>query len=278
MVEKLNVERHARVSVVIGVVVSLVVFVLFAYLPGTEESLLFWAALAFVLAFAIVVLLVSILVGREAYHLAIATDDADSGRRSPITIAAVVGLFGWIGVPVVTTLLAPAVPETPVVALTAGFASLTVGAVGTAVVAALSLETRWHPSAVVGGSVVYTAVVVVPGLGAQFRIDTPDRLVAAALSLDPAGVSPLYAAVVVAGGLAVGFFFGVRKVAPAHGFVVGTVAAISALPIVAATGDTVAIRASGIYLPILLGGVCSVGAAVGTVVARQRDRDDWMSG
>jgi hypothetical protein len=241
LAEELEVRRHARSGLLAGAAIAAAVFVIFAYLPGTDESLLYWGALSFVLATAVAGLVTAVLVG----------------------------LLGWALVPVVATLAVerPSGGFRLLVALvTGGFVALAVGGLGLRVAVALSLSHEWRPREAAAGAVVYTALVAAPAVGCPSGgacLGTPDGLVAAVVGLDPAAVSTVYAAVVLAGGFLVGAALGVRGAAPPHGVVAGVVAAIATLPLVAAaSGDPAVVRSTALYLPVLLGTVGGVGGAV----------------
>lgn len=268
LVAELEVRRHARTAIGAGVAFALLVFVLFAYLPGTEESLLYWASLAFVLAFAVAGLVASLLVANAAYRRTLDVGDVDP-VRSPTTLAVLVGTVGWVGVPLAATLAVDR--PTPgfrlgVALLTAGFVVLVVGGIGLKLVGALSVTHRWRPTAAAVGAVVYTLLIAAPAVACPSGgpcLDTPDRLVAATVGLDPGAVAPAYAAVAVGGGLLVGVGLALRDAAPPHGFFAGVVAAGSSLPIVAAaTGDPAVVRTTALYLPIVLGTAGACGGAL----------------
>lgn len=278
LVEELEVRRHARSGLVTGAVVAAVVFLVFAYLPGTEESIVYWAALAVVLATGVAGLVTTVLVARAAYRRTRSVQDVAGSGRSPATLAVVVGVLGWVLVPVATALLLEA--ATPgvrlVVALaTGGFVALAVGGLGLRLVVALSLTHEWRPGAGLAGAVAYTAVVAVPAVGcpsAMGCLGTPDSLVVAVLGFAPGAVATAYLAVVVVGGLLVGGGLGLYGAAPSHGFAAGVVAAIAALPVVAAaSGDPGVVGTTALYLPVLLGAVGAVGGAA-ALVARSAER------
>jgi hypothetical protein len=180
LVAELEVRRHARTALVVGVGVALAVFVLFAYLPGTEGSILYWAGLAFVLASAVFGVIATVLVGREAYRRTLAVNGIEPGRRSPTTLAVVFGLAGWVLVPVAATLAvdAPGPGFRLAVALsTGGFVVLVVGGLGLKLVGALSLTHAWRPPEAVAGAVVYTALLAAPAVGCPSGgpcLGTPD--------------------------------------------------------------------------------------------------------
>ena len=277
VVTELNVERHARIALPIAVAFSALVFLFFAYLPGTDEPLSYWLGLTVVLAFSVFVLLVVALSLRTAYRRV--TEETDeAGGRSPTTIALLVGILGWIAVPLVAGLSpAAASPEQhlPVAVLGASFAALAVGALGTKIVVATSVDHDWRPWPAAVGAVVYTVLVAIPSIGGPVpRLGTPDGLVAT-IAGGTAAADPVYLATVGGGGLLVGAWLSLQDAPPSHGFVAGTVAAISVLPIVAAaTGDPTAVRTSGFYLPVILGTVGAVGGAIVAVGRRVRDRPD----
>jgi len=276
LVAELEVRRHVRTAAVAGIGFAALVFLLFAYLPGTDESLLYWASLSFVLAFAVVCLVAVVLVGRAAYRRTLSVNGIEPGGRSPTTVAALLGLLGWVVVPVVAT-LAVNVPSDAfrltVALLTGGFVVLFVGGLGIKLVAALSLDHAWRPLDAAIGAAAYTAVVALPAVGCPAGgacLGTPDRLVAATVALDSSLVAPAYAGVVVVGGLLVGVALGLRGAAPSHGFFAGVAAAMSTLVVVAAaTGQPSAVRSTALYLPVILGAVGAVGGAVATVGRRK---------
>ena len=270
LAEELEVRRHARNGLVAGAVVAAVVFVVFAYLPGTDESLLYWAGLSFVLASAVAGLVTTVLVARAAYRRTLSVNGLDPGRRSPATLAVVAGLLGWVSVPVAAALAVdrPAEGFRLLVALiTGGFVALTVGGAGTRLAVALSLSHEWRPGAAATGAVAYTVLLAAPAVGCASGgpcLGRPDALVAAVVGLDAGAVGPAYAAAVLGGGALVGAALGARG-APPHGFAAGVVAAVGVLPVVAsASADPAVVRSTALYLPVLLG---VVGAAGGSAVA-----------
>jgi hypothetical protein len=269
LVAELEVRRHVRNAAVAGVAFALAVFLLFAYLPGTEESLLYWGALAFVLAFAASGLIATVLLGYSAYRRTRAVGDVEPGGRSPTTLAVVLGLLGWVLLPVGVALAFDRVGpgfELAVATLVGGFVVLVVGGLGLRFVTALSLSHEWRPRAAVSGSVAYTALVALPAVGCPSGgpcLGTPDRLVAATVGLEPGVVGPAYAAVALGGGLLLGVLLGVRGAAPPHGFFAGCVASVAGLPVVAAaSGEPAVVRTTALYLPVVLGTVAAVGGAV----------------
>jgi hypothetical protein len=272
LIAELEVRRHVRTAVIAGIGFAALVFLLFAYLPGTDESLLYWGSLTVVLAFAVGCLVAGVLVGRAAYRRTLSVNGIEPGRRSPTTLAAVLGLLGWVIVPVVAT-LAVEIPgegfRLTVALLTSGFVVLVVGSLGLKLVAALSLSHVWRPLDAAVGAVAYTALVALPAVGCPSGgpcLGTPNRLVAAVLALDPTLVSSVYAGGVLVGGLLIGFVLGLRGAAPPHGFFAGVVASMSTLIIVAATtADPTALRSTALYLPILLGTTGALGGAVAVV-------------
>lgn len=274
LVEELDVRRHARTALVVGVAFAAVVFLLFAYLPGTEESLVFWAGLSFVLAFSVFGLVATVLVGVAAYRRALEVRGAEPGRRSPSTLAIVFGLLGWVLVPVAATLAFERPSEglrLAIALLTSGFIALTAGGVGLRIVGALTLDHVWRPPEAVLAAVVYTVGVAAPALGCpsgRFCLGTPDTLVAATVGLQAGAVTPAYAAVALGSGFVIGIALGFRRATPPHGFFAGAVAALSVLPIVAAaSGDPSVVRTTALYLPFILGTVAAFGNAAG-IVAR----------
>lgn len=291
LVAELDVRRHARTSLVVGVLFALLVFVFFAYLPGTDESLVFWVGLTFVLAFSVSALVATVLVGLAAYRRTLAVNDIDTGRRSPSTLAIVFGLLGWVLTPVGAAIAFDRTVvglEVPVALVTGFFVVLTVSGIGLKVVGALSLSHVWRPKQAIAGAVAYTALVAAPAVGCpggRTCLGTPDELVSAAVAADFGVVAPSYAAVAVGGGLLVGIGLGRRSASPPHGFFAGGVAAMSVLPVVAATSaDPEVVRTTALYLPVVLGSVGAVGTAVVFAVdGRSGDsvdpnRDDQSSG
>lgn len=278
LLAELEVRRRARIALAVAVAFALAVFLAFAYLPGTEESLLYWASLAAVLAFAVFALVATILVGAAAHRRALAGSRLDPGRPSPTTLAVAVGLLGWVAVPVVASvaLAEPNPADRLAVALaTAGFVVLVVGGLGLKVVGALSLTHAWRPATAAAGVVAYTALVAAPAVACPSEgpcLGTPDQLVAATVGLDPGAVGVAYALVVLGGGVVVGAAQGLRGAAPPHGFLAGVVACLSTLPIVAAaTGDPATVRTTALYLPLVLGTAGAVGGAVVVAVRSWRE-------
>lgn len=273
LVSELEIQRHVRTALVTGIAFSLLVFVLFAYIPGTDESLLYWAALTFVLGFAVFGLVATVLVARAAYRRTLDVTGIDPGPRSPTTLAIVFGLLGWILLPVTATLafdrLTPDL-RLVVALLTGGFVVLVVGGLGLKLVAALSLRHEWQPVAAIVSAVLYTGLVAVPAVGCPadgFCLGTPDELAVAILSFDTTLVAPAYAVTALLGGAIVGFGVGLRGAGPAHGFFGGVVATASTLPVVAAaTGDPEIVRTTALYLPVILGAAGTFGGAVALVV------------
>lgn len=269
LVAELEVRRHVRNATVAGVAFALAVFLLFAYLPGTEESLLYWGALAFVLAFAASGLIATVLLGHAAYRRTRAVGDVEPGRRSPTTLAVLVGLLGWVLLPVSVTLAFDRVGpgfELAVATLVGGFVVLVVGGLGLRLVTALSLTHEWRPRAAAAGAVAYTALVAAPAVGCPSGgpcLGTPEQLVAATLGVDPGAVAPAYAAVALGGGLLLGGVLGARGAAPPHAFFAGCVASVAGLPVVAAaSGEPAVVRTTALYLPVVLGSVAAVGGGV----------------
>lgn len=266
LIAELNVRRHARVAVGVGIGFALLVFVLFAYLPGTDESILYWASLTFVLAFAASVLVAAVLVGQAAYRRTRELNDTEPGTRSATTLAILFGALGWLLVPVIAAVaLGRLSPEQQlsVALLSAGFAAVVVGGLGLKLVGALSLSHEWRPQSALVGAIVYTALVAAPAVAPTARLGTPNELVTAVVGLDPTAVAPTYAAVTLGGGFLLGAALALRSAAPPHGFFAGVVAAVSVLPIVAATTATPeVVRTTGLYLPVLLGTVSAAGGGV----------------
>lgn len=284
LVAELEVKRHVRTALVVGVAFALVVFVLFAYLPGTDESLLFWAGLTFVLASAVAGLVGTVLVGRAAYRRTLEVDGIEPGRRSATTLALVFGLAGWILVPVAATLVFDRPNEgfrLAVALVTSGFVVVVVGSLGLKLVAALSLTHEWRPLDAALASVGYTTLVAVPAVGCPtggFCLGTPDHVVTASVGLDATAVSPAYALTTVGGAVVVGAALGFRGATPTNGFLPGAVAALSTLPVVAAAaGDPSVVRSTALYLPMVLGLVGAVGCALALVLRRRAQEGDRMN-
>ena len=269
LVAELEVRRHVRNAAIAGAGFALAVFLLFAYAPGTEESLLYWASLAFVLAFAVTGLVATVLLSYAAYRRTLAVSGAEPGRRSPTTLTVVFGLLGWVLVPVAVTLAFDRVTEgfaLVVATVTGGFVVLVVGGLGLRLVTALSLSHEWRALDGAVAAAAYTALVAGPAIGCPSGgpcLGTPDRLVAATVGLEFGAVGPAYAAVVLGGGSLLGVVLGLRDAAPPHGFFAGIVAAVAALPVVAAaTRDPSVVRVTALYLPVVLGTVAAVGGGV----------------
>jgi hypothetical protein len=267
LLEDLRVRRHVRRGLATGVAVAALVFVAFAYLPGTEESLLYWAGLSVVLATGVAGLVTTLLVARAAVRRTRAVHDLERDRRSPATRAVLVGLGGWLVVAVAATLLLdrPDAGLRLVVATVAGgFLALATGGLAVRVAVALSVTHAWRPRAVAAAAVADTAVLAAPAVGCPSGgpcLDTPDRLAGAVAGLDPTGVAAGYVAVVVVGSLAVGAVLGWRTVSPPNAVAAGGVAAVATLPLAAAaTGDPGAVRATALYLPVLAGLFAGIGA------------------
>lgn len=259
--------RHVRRGLATGVAVAALVFVGFAYLPGTEESLLYWAGLSVVLATGVAGLVTTLLVARAAVRRTRAVHDLERDRRSPATRAVLVGLGGWLVVAVAATLPLdrPDAGLRLVVATVAGgFLALATGGLAVRVAVALSVTHAWRPRAVAAAAVADTAVLAAPAVGCPSGgpcLDTPDRLAGAVAGLDPTGVAAGYVAVVVVGSLAVGAVLGWRAVSPPNAVAAGGVAAVATLPLAAAaTGDPGAVRATALYLPVLAGLFAGIGA------------------
>lgn len=284
LLAELEVRRHLRTALAFGVGFALLVFVLFPYLPGTDESLLFWAGLTFVLASAVAGLVGTVLVGRAAYRSTLDVNDIESGRRSATTFALVFGLAGWILVPVTATLVFDRPTQgfrLAVALVTSGFVVLVVGSIGLKLVAALSLTHEWQPLDAALASVGYTMLLAIPAVGCPtggFCLGTPDQVVAATVGLDATAVSFAYALVAVGGVLAVGAVLGVRGATPTNGFLPGVVATLSTLPVVAAAaGDPSVVRSTALYLPIVLGLVGAFGSVLALVVRRRVPGGDRMN-
>jgi hypothetical protein len=298
LVAELEVRRHVRTAVAAGLAFALAVFLLFAYLPGTEESLLYWAALAFVLAFAVSGLVATVLLGYATYRRTLEVGGVDPGGPSGTTLAVVFGLLGWVLVPVAATLAfrqvsvglglvlgrttgagEPGGLSLLVAVVTGGFVVLAVGGLGLKFVTALSLSHEWRPREAAWAAVAYTALVAAPAVACPSGgpcLGTPDRLVVATVGLAFGAVSLAYAAVTLGGGLALGLVLGSRGAAPPHGFFAGCVAAASALPVVAAAaGDPVVVRTTALYLPVVLGTTAAAGSGV---VLALEDRGERSSG
>lgn len=280
LVAELEVRRHARTALAVGIGFAAVVFLLFAYLPGTDESLVFWAGLSFVLAFSVFGLVATVLVGIAAYRRALEVRGREPGRRAPSTLAIVFGLLGWVLVPVAAT-LAFDVPSKgfrlAIALLTSGFVALTVGGIGVRIVGALTLEHVWRPPEAAVGAIVYTIAVAAPAIGCPsggFCLGTPDSLVAATVGLQASAAAPTYAVVALGGGAVVGVGLGLRGASPPHGFFAGAVAALSVLPTVAAASASPDIvRMTALYLPVILGTVAAVGNAAGIAAIRSLSGD-----
>lgn len=281
LVAELEVRRHVRTAALAGFAFALAVFLFFAYLPGTDESLVYWAGLTFVLAFAVAGLVATVLLAYAAYRRTLSVTGADPGRRSPTTLAVVFGLLGWVLVPVAVTLAFDRVDsgfELAVATVTGSFVVLVVGGLGLRLVTALSLSHAWRPFDGAVAAVAYTALVAGPAVGCPSGgpcLGTPERLVAATVGVDPGAVTPAYAAVTLGGGLLLGVGLGLRDAAPPHGFFAGVVAAVAGLPVVAAaTDDPAVVRTTALYLPVVLGTVAALG---GGVVYAARDRTERSS-
>jgi hypothetical protein len=288
LLEDLRVRRHVRRGLATGVAVAALVFVAFAYLPGTEESLLYWAGLSVVLATGVAGLVTTLLVARAAVRRTRAVHDLERDRRSPATRAVLVGLGGWLVVAVAATLLLDrpdAGLRLAVATVAGGFLALATGGLAVRVAVALSVTHVWRPRAVAAAAVADTAVsataaaatargrqawvtdtavLAAPAVGCPSGgpcLDTPDRLAGAVAGLDPTGVAAGYVAVVVVGSLAVGAVLGWRAVSPPNAVAAGGVAAVATLPLAAAaTGDPGAVRATALYLPVLAGLFAGIGA------------------
>lgn len=275
LLDELEVRRHARRGLAAGILVATLVFLGFAYLPGTDESLVYWAALSAVLASAVAGLVTAVLVARAAYRRTRSVHGLGPSRRSPATLAALVGLVGWVLVPVVATVARPAPGfRLQVAVVTGGFLAVAVGGLGLRLAVALSVTHAWRPGSAAAGAVAYTAVVATPAVWCPSGgpcLGTPDGLVAAVVGLDPGAVAAGYLAVVLVGGFAVGAGLGLRGAAPSHGFAAGAVASVAALPVAAAaSGDPAVVRTTALYLPLLLGTLGAAGTAA-VVAARPRE-------
>ncbi len=266
----LNVRRHLRRAVATGITVAFAVFVVFAYLPGTDESLLYWGGLAVVLAFAISGLVATVLILHAVYRQTQRATALDRDRRpSPPMLAVVSGLVGWIAIPVLATI----VVEQPTTAVRLGVALLTgeaiilvVGGLGIRFTEALTLDHTWRPRAALLAAITYTVILAAPAVGCGSNglcLGTPDRLVAAVLGVN-SGLAPLAYLVISLGvGIGIGSGLAVRDVSPSHGFFAGSIAAASTLPLVAATStDPGVVRTTALYLPLLLGTISAVAGAV----------------
>lgn len=285
LAEELAVRRRVRFAITVGAAVALTVFVLFAYLPGTDESLLYWAALTFVLGAAVAGLLATLSVGYAAYRRTLDVNDLEPGRPAPTTLAVVLGALGGVFVPVTATLAFDRMTagfELLLATVTGGFVVLVVGGLGVRLVGALSLDHEWRPRYAAAGGTVYTALVVIPAVGCAARgpcLGTPDALVAALLEPSLAPVAPEYALASVGGGVLLGAAFGLRRVSPAHGFFAGCVATVGSLPVVAATaGDPETVRLAALYLPAILGIVAALGSAAVLAALGEADEDTSTGG
>lgn len=283
LLAELEVRRHVRTALAVGVGFALVVFVLFAYLPGTDESLVFWAGLTFVLASSVAGLVGTILVARAAYRRTLDVNGIEPGRRSSTTLAFLFGLAGWVLVPVSVTLVFDRPNEglrLAVALVTSGFVVLVVGSLGLKLVGALSLTHTWRPRETSVAGVFLTAVVALPAVGCPtggLCLGTPDQLVAATFGFDASAVSPAYGLLTLGGALVLGAALGGRGATPPNGFLPGVVAVLSTLPIVAAaSGDPSVVRSTAFSLPMVLGGVGAVGCALALVVRRRAPGDDRM--
>jgi len=268
LLDELEVRRHACRGVATGFGVAAVVFLVFAYLPGTEESLWYWAGLSVVLATGLAALVTTVLVARAALQRTRAVHDVERDRRPPATRAFLVGVGGWLVVSVAATLILDrpdAGIRLVVAALAGGFLALATGGLAVRVAVALSISHDWRPRAVAAAAVVHTAVLAAPAVGCPSGgpcLDTPNRLVAAVTGLDPSGLAAGYLAVVVVGGLAVGAALGWRGLSPPNAVAAGGIAAVAMLPLAAAAaGDPGVIRTTAVYLPVLAGTVSGIGAA-----------------
>lgn len=229
---------------------------------------MYWLGLTFVLAFAVFVLVLVGLVARTAYRRTREDHPTDGGGLSPPTIGFVVGLMGWIAVPVFlaigTGTESTSLVGHHVVLLVQGFfGAILVGSVGVHVAAAVSIHHRWYPGEAAIASIAYSAVLFIPSIGGPIpRLGTPHELLAPLLGAGIA-IDPLYAVSVLGGGFAIGAILSFRGIPASHSVVAGTVAAVAVLPIVAATsGESNIVRMSSIYLPIVLGSVGVFGAGV----------------
>ena len=81
LLEALAVRRHARRGLAAGAAVATLVFGLFAYLPGTEESLVYWAGLSVVLAAGVADLVTTVLVARDLRRPERSTTSSRGGGR-----------------------------------------------------------------------------------------------------------------------------------------------------------------------------------------------------
>lgn len=263
---ELDVDRNARTALAVAIGFSALVFLRYAYLPGTDEPVVYWLGLSFVLAFAVFVLVLVGLVARTAYRQTREDLPTDGGGLSPPTIAFVVGLVGWIAAPILiaigTGTESTSLAGHNFVLLVQGcFGAILVGSVGVHVAAALSIHHRWYPGDAAIASIAYSAVVFTPSVGGPIpRLGTPHELLAPLLGTGIA-IDPLYAVSVLGGGFAIGAILSFRGIPASHSIVAGTVAAVAVLPIVAATAaDPNVVRTSSIYLPIVLGSVGILGA------------------
>lgn len=284
LVAELEVRRHVRTALAVGVAFALVVFVVFAYLPGTDESLLFWVGLTVVLASAVAGLVGTVLVARAAYRRTLEVHGIEPSRRSATTLAFGFGLAGWVLVPVAATLVFARPSEglrLAVALVTSGFVVLVVGSIGIKLVAALSLTHEWRPLDATVASVGYTTLVALPAVGCPaggFCLGTPNQVVAATVGFDATAISPAYALVTVGGALVVGGVLGIRGATPTNGFLPGAVAALSTLPVVAAaTGEPSVVRSTALYLPMVVGLAGAFGCGLALVVRRRVQDSDRMN-
>ena len=214
--------RHARRGLAAGAAVATLVFGLSASLPGTEESLVYWAGLSIVLAAGVAGLVTAVLVARAVLRRTRAVHDIQRVRRSPATLAVLLGVAGWLVVAVAPPLVVdgPDAGHRLAVALVSGgFVALAVGGLAVRVAVALSVSHAWRPRAAAAGAVADTAVLAVPAVGCPSGgpcLDTPNRLVAAVAGVDAGAVAPAHAAVVVAGGFVIGATLGNRGAPPAN--------------------------------------------------------------
>lgn len=272
IVAELDVRRHALTALAVALIISAVVFLRYVYLPGTEEPVAFWFGLSFVLAFGVFVLVLVGLVARTAYRRTRSADDSAGSGFSPTSIALLVALAGWIGIPVFLTIVSAADPTTldelPILHLVwASSGTLVVGSVGIRLVSVFSVDHRWHLGDATLASITYSAVVFVPSVGDPLpRLGTPDSLVASPFHV-AVGVDPLYAITVLGGGVVIGAILALGGVPASHAVVAGTVATVSTLPIVAATTtDSSTVRTTSLFLPVVLGSAGLLGAIVSNVI------------
>ena len=87
LLETLAVRRHVRRGLASGVGVATLVFGLSVYLPGTEESLVYWAGQSIVLAAGVASLVTAVLAARAVLRWTRTVHGIERGRRSPASRA-----------------------------------------------------------------------------------------------------------------------------------------------------------------------------------------------